>query len=285
MAINFEDYSWVNDRVEEVEDSLQTYDPNTSIVLNPRWYGVYKIRLLPVLQQNDWARQFAHHWNLVPGDEDAKVVVGCPRFTYGRECPVCSAVDKALAEKKAKIDEFKGGKDGRGNILAQKKFFVRVLLLDYKNNGEEKKPPKFKDLPQLKVMALGAKIIKELNMKLKDVDDYGPKALLHPVMGKVIKLTKSEKIDMYWSSDVLDSYAIPEEFLEPDEWPVITDYLPDTTAEDIIAITEKHSRNMNPLLVNNILSIDVGSAQKQIAGKVATKKMSKEELNAKLDSI
>ena len=285
MAINFEDYSWVNDRVEEVEGSLQTYDPNTSIVLNPRWYGVYKIRILPIPPENrsDWARQFAHHWNLVPGDEDARVVVGCPRFTYGKECPVCSAIDRAIAEKKAKIEVFKGGKDGKGNMLAQKKFFVRVLLLDYKNNGEEKKPPKFKDLPQLKVMALGAKIIKGLNLKLKDVDDFGPKALLHPVVGKVIKLTKSEKIDMYWDFDVLDSYPIPKEFLEPAEWPVIADYLPDTTTEEIIQITEKHARNMNPLLVNNILAIEAGPSQKQIP--VATKKASTKDLKTALDNI
>jgi hypothetical protein len=255
----FVDFDGLTKRAEELDDIFTTYDPTTDTLLIPKWEGEYKVRILPVLSADEFLRQYGQHWNVFPSESDKGFsVVGCPKFTHGQDCPICDAINKAVSERKVKIDVFKGGEGGKGNMLVKRQALLRVLLLDFTPDPKVKKPPKFTDLPQLKVISLPLSMAKALKSKLQD-KDIGAKNIIDPVAGKVWKLKKSEGIDGWWDDNLLDPWPIPEEFLESDDWPEVDAFLPVETTDDIMQLIEKFSRNIHPIIANNALSIDMGT--------------------------
>lgn len=278
----FEDYSWMEGRLQEIDDSLVTYDPNVDPFLNAQWYGVYRIRALPVLNPRDLLRPVGVHWNVIPGADGKTSFFGCPKFTYGKYCPICDAIDAAVGSRRAKREDFQG-KDGKESILVQKAFLLRVLLIDFEaGDGNKKKTPKFKDLPQMKIMAIKPSIASDIRSKLEDKKDFGPGKILHPQTGCILRLEKGEKIQNYWKMDVVSNYVIPEEFLDSSQWLPFEDFLPTTTGDDIIELINQNKRGVMPIIANHVLSIPAANTAIPI---LPEKKHSKEDLKAKLDNI
>lgn len=252
----------LDERDEEIDASMTSYDPAKDIYLRPQWEGTYKLRVLPVMKRDDWLRQMGTHWNIVPPSDDQKMtILGCPRFNYGQECPICDAIDQAIAERRAVWQDF-GSKDyGGSGIAVNRRFLLKVLLLDFKAKEGQKKIPKFKDLPLVRVFEFPASMAKELKQKRID-EDFGNEALFHPEKGKVIKLTKDQTIQNWWRLDMLNESPIPEELLVEEEWPNLDLYIPKTTTSEIYQLLASRARDIDPLLANYITSHDVG--QKQI---------------------
>lgn len=277
----FVDFNALVQRAAELDDIFTTYDPTTDTLLIPRWEGEYKLRILPVLSPDEFLRQYGQHWNVFPSDSDKGFsVVGCPKFTYGRDCPICDAISKAVSERKVKIDEFKGGEGGKGNMLVKRQALLRVLLTEFTPDPKVKKPPKFMDLPQLKVISLPLSMAKALKAKIED-KDIGAKNVIDPKVGKIWKLKKNESIDGWWDDNLLDPWPIPEEFLESDGWPEIDAFLPTETTDDLLALISRFQRNIHPIIANYSLAIDVGQAK--IEGRKPS--MSKEDLKKQMESL
>lgn len=282
---NFEDYSWMEDRIAELDEKFTTFDPNTEIALDPQWYGIYRVRVLPVINKADFLVPFGVHWNVIPGTEDKPYTqFGCPQFSHNRYCPVCDAINTAIAERRAKLDNFKGA-DGKNSITVQRRFLMRVLLLDFEpgdGNGK-KKVPVFTNLPQLKIMKIPSLVANDIRSKADPQNkDFGPKKILSPKEGRILRIEKSTKLQNYWKLDVMDPMEVPEEFMNPEAYPDIQLYLPDTTAAQISELIEKNQRNVHPIIANHVLSIDAGQAQAQLP---PANKPSKEELRNRLKSL
>lgn len=277
----FEDYSWMSDRLQEVDDSLVTYDPNSDPFLQAQWYGVYRVRAMPIIDPKELLRSVGVHWNVIPGADGKATQFGCPKFTWGKYCPVCDAIDKAIGERRAKKDDF-AGQDGKGGILCKRSFLLRVLLLDFEpgDNGS-KKVPKFKDLPQVKIMQISPTIASDIRRKLEDHKDFGPRKILHPKEGCVLRIEKNATVQNYWKMDVVGVQAIPDEYLLTSDWAPIEGFLPKNTGEDITKLIEANKRGVHPLIVNHVLSIPSSPSVALPQGNKPTK----EELKAKLDAI
>jgi hypothetical protein len=277
----FLDYNALVARAEELDDIFTTYDPTTDTLLIPRWEGEYKLRVLPVLAPDEFLRQYGQHWNVFPSDADKGFsVVGCPKFTHGHDCPICDAINKAVSERKVKLEAFKGGEGGKGNMLVKRQALLRVLLTEFTPDPKVKKPPKFTDLPQLKVISLPLSMAKALKAKLQD-KDIGAKNVIDPVVGKIWKLKKNESIDGWWDDNLLDPWPIPEEFLESDDWPEVDAFLPQESTEDILQLINRFHRNIHPVIANYTLAIDVG--QPKIEGKKSG--LTKAELKAQMAEL
>lgn len=287
MSYDFEDYSWLEERTQELADKFVTYDPNTAIELDPRWYGIYRVRMLPVRNPKEFLVPYGVHWNVIPGTEDNPYTqLGCPKFSHNQYCPICDAIDTAIAEKRAKVDHFKGA-DGKNSIMVQRRFLIRCLLLDFEpgdGNGKNKVPV-FTDLPRLKIMKIPAIVAKKIQ-DMVNSRDFGPGKFMHPVEGRALKIEKNSKIQNYWDINMLlDPCPVPEEFLTKEaveQWPDISRYLPDTTAEQITEEIDKYKRNVHPIIVNHVLSIDAGPVKAQLP---PVNKPSKEDLKNKLKSL
>lgn len=245
---------WLDERNKEIDESLISYDPAKDILLNPRWDGVYKFRILPVSKKGDWLRQVGHHWNVFPTtDANPVSIVGCPRFTYGLDCPICGAIDKAIAERKNQWSDFTGQK----GIICAQRMLIRILLLEFTPSEREKKPPKFTDLPQIKIFSIPARTVgKEIRLASQD-EDYGFESLTHPEKGKIIKCTKDDELLGKWKLQILKEFPIPEEFLDPNEWPAIEIGLPKTTGAELEEMIKVHELDVNPILSNYVLGHDV----------------------------
>lgn len=277
----FEDYSWMADRLEEVDDSLVTYDPNVDDFLNAQWYGKYKIRAMPIINPRDLLTPYGVHWNVIPGPDNKVQQIGCPKFTWGKTCPVCDAIDAAIGSRKARKEDFTGT-DGKGSVLVKKGFLLRVLLLDFEpGEGNDKKPPKFKDLPQVKAMSITPLIAGKIRKLLED-KDFGPRRLLHPKEGLILRIEKDKSINMKWDMNVLGVHAIPDEFLDTSQWVDMAGFLPITTGQEITEMIINNKRGVMPLIVNHTIALPVGNTT---TVPPVGNKPSKEDLAKKLDSI
>lgn len=275
---------WMEQREAELEEGMQNFDITKQIVIPLQWNGKYLFRILPVLRKDDWLMPVGYHWNIVTGNEDTAVQVGCPRFTYGQECPICDGIQKAIAEKKNVYADF-AGQNGKGSIHVQRKYFLRVLLLSFDPsnapaNKSGKKPPKFEDLPEIKILELPFAVGKFLKERVAD-EDYGWDKLTHPTKGVVIRILKNDQEKdpkLIYQTFLMDNLAIPDDYLkfdtsggtkrlvQPDDYPEMEDFIPKTTTGELVAMIEKHARDVHPVIASHVLSIDVGrGSQKQLA--------------------
>jgi hypothetical protein len=271
-ALEFGTPDWMAEREEELDSEMAGHDFSKDVNLRPRWDGDYKFRLIPIVDKKDWLRPSGEHWNVFPGP-DGKMAVGdgCPHLTWRKPCPICFAVDKAIAEKKATGKEM----FGQGGIGVQRVFLVRILLLEaklIKMAADKAAPPHFTDLPDIKVLECSQSVAKKLRDLIQD-DDYGWAALMHPSEGVVLKLTKDSAkpgTERYALKPLRETFALPEEWFEYEteddvkrliglnDMPDLTDFLPKTTTEELMGKIEKHANEINPFLANYNLSIDVG---------------------------
>jgi hypothetical protein len=305
-TLDYHSPEWLAEREEQLDDAMRGMDVTKLPTLTMRWNGIYKFRIMPVLNMLYWLTPYGEHWNLFPTGDPKKPASkdGCPRVTYGLPCAPCEAIDKALAEKRAKWDDF----GGKGGIVVQKKFLLLVLLLEVDliaKKGQEK-PPVFKDLPDLKILECPTSVAKTLRARVAD-PDYGWEALTHPYEGAVVKVDKDddrEGAKIYDTIVLPQTTRIPDEYLEfketktglslvtPDFWPKLEDFLPKTTPEDLIAKIEKFQNDVNPFIVNYVLGIEHGEGRvlprggseeskgKEVARPSGPKSM--EEIRAKL---
>lgn len=281
MELEYGTPEWMEEREAELEAGMSSFDITKQIVIPLQWNGKYLFRILPVLKPQDWLMPVGYHWNVVTSTEEKISQVGCPRFTYGQDCPVCDGINKAIAEKKAVYADF-SGQNGVGGIHVQRKYFLRVLLLSFDSKGAPanksgKKPPKFEDLPEIKILELPFAVGKFLKERVSD-EDYGWDKLTHPYKGLTIRILKNDQEKdpkLIYQTFIMDSLAIPDEFLEfdtssgskrlveSDSWPDMEDFVPKVTTQELTGLIEKNHRDVHPLIANYVMAIDVPS-QKQL---------------------
>jgi|GEM_PF-4256392 len=282
---------WMEDRERELDTQMQGHDFTKDVLFIFRWDGWIKFRVMPGFKPEDWFRPYGEHWNVFPGQNDKDIVIdGCPEINFGPDhpCPICYAINKALAEKKATFTDF----FGMGGIGVQKKYLLPVMLLEanlVKSDSKQSTAPVFTDLPQVKILALPISVAKKFRSLLQD-DDYGYEELTHPEVGVVLKLTKDNSqagTEKYTLKPVVkDHYALPDDLFEwevdQDEngeevshivgyaegFPELENFLPKTTGDELMAKIEKYQHDINPFVANFNLSIDISPGRKALpAGK------------------
>jgi hypothetical protein len=247
-----ENASWMDQRLSEIDAELQQQNPFDEILLNPRLQGTYIIRMLPPESPQSIYRQIASHWNVI-ADDDAPKAIGCPRYNRGQPCIICEAADWAMKNAYAKKQDIWG----MGNWGATKRVLMRVLLLKF-SSEDKSKAVQLPELPVIRIMSVPLSVVRrlrELETSEMSLSGGNSRALIwDPVKGCPIKITKSEKIDKWWSVDLLqERWKVPERFLDVDDWPLLDDFVPNTTSEDVEAILMKF-RDFIPDLVGQYLS-------------------------------
>jgi hypothetical protein len=269
----------LEERERQLDEAMRSFDVSRSVVLPMNWNGTYTFRILPLFDMSDWLVPYGYHWNVFPTGDPKKPASkdGCPRLGYYDpeieevrfgQCYVCDAIDRALAEKKAKWDDFSNEK----GIMVQKKFYLRILLLEVELEGKKGKPnpPVFDDLPAIKILEVPISAAKVLRQRMADEKRFGFQRLTHPKDGLVICLTRNDELEgakMYDPAVLPESYEIPEEFLgfdgdsyfQPDTWPNIDIFIPQTSPGEMLAKIEKHQMEINKFVANYTLAIDAES--------------------------
>lgn len=284
----------LEERDQMLEDSMRAFDPAKSITLPMNWNGDYTFRIMPLFKHDeegsvmeDWLVPFGYHWNVFPtGDPKKGSKDGCPRMGYydpdeqvikTGPCPICDAIDRAIAEKRATRDDFAG----KGGITVQKKYYLRVLLVDValetKVGGT--KPPVFDELPMVKLLEVPTSAAKILRARMMDKKKFGFQRLTHPDTGLLVCITRDDEQEgskMYDVAVLPDQFAIPDEFIGRDgkdhfwpteDWPQIPMQLPVTTPDDLFQKIQKHQLEINKWVANYTLAIDAES--RPIAGRRA----------------
>lgn len=248
---------WVHEGIAgEYADDISTYDPNIDPILSLRWDGSYKIRLLPTRSKDDFNVKYGQHWNVFPAPENQKFsVVSCPKFSLGRDCPICDGINRAISEKRISYEEV-GGEKG---IIVQRRVLNRVLLYDFVPSRDAKKPPKFTHFPLFKIIMLPAASLGTMLAEKLEDRDYGWKALFDPTEGKILKITRSmrNKPNIY-TLDVMDKMPIPEEFLDVETWPDFRKALPITSTEELIEMVRINAGAIPDFIENHVMAIEVG---------------------------
>lgn len=274
---------WFEEREAELDDAMRGRDVTQDTVLKMSWNGWYKVRAVPVVDKRDYLRPKGEHWNVFPTGDPKRPASqhGCPAVNFQDEegqiadCPICNGVTWALANRKATFDDF----SGKGGIALQKKYLLRVELVAVKllpGAAGTDAPPVFKDLPQLKILEVPKTVAKWIREQVAD-EDIGWNTIFHPYLGRAIKITRDDTQagkDMYKCQLMLEPSEVSAEFLDveevkdedgdvieykfhqPENYPVLKDFLPKTTQAELMALIEKHQNDINPLIANHALSIE-----------------------------
>lgn len=266
------DAEWWDQREQEVDEEYSGSNPFDGLVLEMRIQGTYIIRLLPPLGPKDIFRTYGEHWNIAAA-EGAPRVIGCPKLTWGKSCPICEAADALIAQGYAEYNDIYGMGDGKFGV--RKRSFMRVLLLKF-TPSDPGKAVVLPELPAMKLMVFPPSLVKRMRdmakgqLEMGSVDPMNTRnAMYHHQNGSPLRITKSEKIQNWYSCDLMrDRWPIPQQFLAKETWPQPEEYLPKTTTQEVIQILGKY-RDDIPLLLSNQLeragSIDLPSGGNQEA--------------------
>jgi hypothetical protein len=260
---------WMEKREEELDQEMVGHDFAKDIVLKMRWNGDYTFRIFPVADMKDWLRPKGEHWNVFPGP-DGKVGLpeGCPQIIRNQYCPVCFAVDKAIAEGITTAKEAYG----QGGVGVQRSFYLLILLTEAileKGAADQPAPPKFTDLPQVKILECPFSVAKKLR-QLTANKKIGYNVLANPEDGALVNINKDGSrpgVNRYDVMVLRETMAIPEDFLEYDldknekgeevrkfiglrEVPDLKTHLPKNTGDELMAKIEKHQHDVPPYIAN-----------------------------------
>jgi len=269
------DPNLLKERTEELQGSLQTFDPRESIVFPMSWNGDYIFRAFPCPDPSDWMVPVGMHYGVFPTGNAQKSISSdlCPNFTYHQFCPICAGISKLLAERKATKSEFQD-ESGKG-ILVKKRLLFRVLLIKTKlvKGGGAKNPPVWRedDLPAVRILSVPPTVATALSDMVND-EDWGIEKITHPATGLKIKVhvdfSKSGS-DMYDTKVLTDLHPLPDELCTDEGiekyWPNVRDYLLPPNTDELMQKIEKHALDIDPRLYNAIMAIDVGPRQIEAA--------------------
>jgi len=247
---------------EEFASTFNVFDPSQADLLFPQWNGEYEVRFLPLTTKemvlHDYFRPVGMHWNIVTssdGDNQSRRPLVCPRFTKrvmvdedgtvtahkDTECPICDSINTLIAEGKATARDF----SGQDSPTLRKTYMIRALLLSFEESkgGNKKKPPEFKDLPVQKIIQMPVSLAKKIKDKLNSKYLGGPDVLFNPEKGKRIILRRTDDGQVSYDFDILDSWPIPEEFLNDEEFIPIDRVIPNDSADSIRAVLNENRHN------------------------------------------
>jgi hypothetical protein len=237
------DFSFLDKTMDNLDESLATFDVSTAPLLIPRWNADYLSRFLLPRDEYDVLRPVGIHWNVVPPQEGVTPFVVCPRFTTrivdtkkgkpvvltNQECPICNAIDALVAEGKAKRSDF----GGRNGIALQKKFLARILLLAFEPERGQKEVPVFKDLPLQKIIQLPAKLTGNIRKLLNSQFSGGQKAFFHPEQGKSWVINRSDSGQVEYTISPHEVFPVPEEFMDTNNFISLDAQIQDSDADSI----------------------------------------------------
>jgi hypothetical protein len=253
----FEDYSWVEGRQQEINKQTSNYDPTTDIHLRPRWQGYYNLRFWPIRDPRDWMVPIGAHLNVWKA-EDEFSVVPCPRITHAMPCTICQARDWAISRRIISRDDpvFQGDKEGKGGMKLDIGYLSRVLLLNFTPNPKEKEPPAFEGFPLLRIFKFNKSCQKAINSYMKN-PNVGQQAILGLKTGIEWSFEKSQDIKPYWwqvTPLMNKPYPIPIHLLEKmsaiEAEFNIHALIPEFTDEQVRLELEKHQQDIPEFLID-----------------------------------
>jgi hypothetical protein len=280
--------AWFQEKMQETADNFLTSDFQ-DILLEMRWDGKYYGRLVP------WSDDFptdcflpvGYHWNLFPTEEGVLPRDACPMWTHKVYCPVCGAIDKAIASRAYSRKDFGGGK----SITMTPRYWLKFLLTRVKELTGEK-VPKFDDLPMFRILVVPFGVGKELHDLIFDEEKGGYDYLLNPEHGREVCFTRSSASGRteYDVAIMKAEIAIDEEVIQAAnqiDMTQLEDY-PGDNSEVLLQKLRRYEKVMDfPIIAQLALSIEgeTNKIKALPAGKkkieAAEKEDEREDLSAK----
>ena len=269
------DFSWVDEGVKRVDAKTATYDPAKGPLLEFRWPGIYRFRLLPVFSADEYDKWTGIHWGVLPPDgENGSMPIPCPAVNSNQLCPICDFLSEAMG--KGLLDRndplWKGDNQGQGSIRVKKFQLLRVLFLGFKAE-DPKRDPDFGELPALRIARIPKAVAGKLNRMMSDKEDFGPDTLMNLDTGYTIRVQASPSLQFYWEVGAVPSkHPIPAKFRNREEWDALDpdEHIPQITTDAVLQILEKHQDVIDERLVKQALSIDVSPKRLDLVKPVRT---------------
>lgn len=231
-------------------------------VVNPTEHGTYIMRLLYTDGGNyfddikaNFLRRYGLHWNLVQV-EGKGGPVGCPKQTYGEECPVCEIADELIATNQVSRSDLY---QSQSKWTVQSRWLIRALIVRFVPHqkgkvieGLDEPIVRFFPLPWRLRTRLVDILKGEMHVGMMDEDEakrVAREKLFDFQKGCLIRVSKGEHLDGWWSLDLTsDIYEIDGDYLDDSQWPDIGRVLPSVHTEHMNALLTKFRRDI-PVLV------------------------------------
>lgn len=208
----------------------------SDVLLNLNKNGTYVLRALPVYEvtKPDLWRPIGTHFVKLSNPDRNLMVIQCPEVTFpenGESCGLCAAGRELISDGKLSWEDV----FGYGKWGVQIKYLLRILLFQFipENKNDPTinfDPPVFRNavVPKSVREAIEGKISAKIDISVgkksgKDPRERAWKSIFGAKDGHFLVVKRSPKIQGYYQVDVHeDVYAIPDERLDPANWPKIT---------------------------------------------------------------